>query len=1395
MTPGPRLPAGAGRPAGAEARGGAPPGGGDELVCFVNGARKALPPGRAEATLLQWLREERLSGTKLGCGEGGCGACTVMVSRRDPAAGGAVQHRAVNACLFPLYLAEGAHVVTVEGIGNPRDGLHPVQAALSQAHGSQCGFCTPGFVMSAYALLRELGGTRPSMEEMEDALGGNLCRCTGYRPILDAFRPFAADGEPPPGAAGGCCGGGGGAGGGCCRELPGLPAPAAPAPGGGCCGGAGAGGRCCQEEGGAGLPPAAGAPAEAAQAPPRTSEPIFPPELLRWEPRPLVVRGEVSAWHRPVDLLGLLHVKREHPGARLIAGNSEVGVEMKFKGTKCPVLVGITHVPELQVVREVPGGVEVGAACTLTRLLSVCREACAARPVFQARTLKAIAGQLRWFAGKQIKNVASIGGNVATGSPISDLNPLWMACGASFALASADSDGEVTRREVPARDFFLGYRKVAMAPDEVLVSVTIPHCSEHQIVKEYKQAHRREDDIAIVNAGMRVGFERQGGRWLVRDVNLAFGGVAAKAVNAEAAEAALRGQEWTQAALRAALAALREDVRISSDAPGGMTEFRQAVAASFLFKFYVHVSEGMSGNDGFGGTGVTARDHSAAAEFHKPPPRGLQYYDSATPGSILGEPHRHLAADLQVCGEARYTDDIPAPPGLLHAALVLSSRPHAKLLEVDPSAALEAAGVVGYFGHKDIPGDNRIGPVLHDEECFAEKEVTCVGQIIGVVVAESEAAARGAAKQVRVQYEDLPAVLTIEDAIAADSEYEGWGHAIETGDVDAAFQSGEVAHVLEGGDGVGGQEHFYLETHGCLVVPGEDDELLTYASTQALTKHQKTIASVLGLPEHKVVAKTKRIGGGFGGKESRSAAFNSAAAVPAHLLRRPVRLILDRDEDMAMSGHRHAFRSRYKVGFDAEGRVAALDLHLYCNAGNSLDLSAAIMDRALLHCDNCYKIPHMRAQGHVCRTNIPSNTAFRGFGGPQGMLLTEMMVDRIASHVGKPVEVVRELNMYREGEKTHYGQVLEDCHARRCWQEVMANSDYCTRKSGVEAYNLEHRWRKRGLAITPTKFGISFTTKFLNQAGALVHIYTDGSVLVTHGGVEMGQGLHTKVAQVAAFTLGVPLHAVHIAETSTDKVPNSSPSAASASADLYGGATLKACEELKARLAPYREKLGDDAGMKAWASAAHLDRVDLCAHGFYATPDIGGFGTERPFKYLCYGAACSEVEVDTLTGDFHIIRSDLTMDVGSSINPAIDVGQVEGAFVQGLGWMTVEELVWGDSEHKWVRPGHLQTQGPGTYKIPSVNDIPSDFRVSLLKNVKNRHAVVSSKAVGEPPFFLASSVFFAIKDALYAARAEEGLSGFFRLNSPATPEKIRMAASDRFSAPFAPHDFMPKASI
>ena len=1348
--------------------GGQEAGAGPEMIAYVNGKRHALPRGRGEATLLSWLRALGLTGTKLGCGEGGCGACTVMVSGPDPQAApgsGALLHRAVNACLYPLYAVDGCHVVTVEGIGDVRGGLHPVQERLSRAHGSQCGFCTPGFVMSVYALMRSCpnGSAPPTMEQLEEAISGNLCRCTGYRPILDAFRPLTAD----DGEGGMACA----LGADCCRN-----------------GGAGCGGGGAAEEA---APPAAPAPKRV------VAEPIFPPELLKYRSAALTVPGEAATWERPVTLAELHAIKAAHPDAKLIVGNTEVGIEMKFGHREYPVLVGATHVPELNAIADTPTGVALGASVTLAAMLHKLEALCAARPAHETATFRAILGQLRWFAGAQIKNVAGIGGNICTASPISDLNPVYMAARAVFTVSKQGAPP----RDIPARDFFLGYRKTAMEPEEVLQTVHIPFTAEHEYVREFKQAHRREDDIAIVNAGMRVAFARGPGAdgapgpWLVADVALAFGGVSYKTLTAAGAEAAFRGRSWSRATLAEALPALRADINMRADAPGGMVEFRQAVAASFLFKFFVEVSAQMEREaEGFAHE-LSAKDLSAAQPYARPPTQGLQYTDAAEAGSILGEPYRHASADLQVTGEAKYTDDLPPPPGLLHAAVVTSTVPHAKLLGVDASAAVAMQGVAGYFGADDVPGGNDIGPVLHDEECFASAEVTCVGQIIGVVVAETEALARAAARAVKVEYEPLPAVLSIEDAIAAGSEIEGWGHRVECGDAAACFASGECDHVLEGESAMGGQEHFYLEPHGCLVIPGEHDEILTYASTQALTKHQIQVAHVLGIDMHKVIAKTKRIGGGFGGKETRSAYFNAAAAVPAYLLQRPVRLILDRDEDMAMSGTRHPFLGKYKLGFTKEGRLLALEADLYNNAGNSLDLSHAIMDRALLHIDNCYKIPHVTAQGHVMRTNIPSNTAFRGFGGPQGMLLMEMWLDRVAKTVGRPLTEVRALNLYQEGDITHFGQALERCHIQRCWDEVMRSSEFEARSRAVAEFNAQHRWRKRGIAILPTKFGISFTTKFLNQAGALVHVYTDGSVLITHGGVEMGQGLHTKVCQVAAHSLGVPLAKCFIAETSTDKVPNSSPSAASASSDLYGMAVLKACEELKARLAPYRAQLGPDAAFAEVAKAAYMDRVDLCCHGWYSTPGIEGFGSKRPFKYFCYGATASEVEVDALTGDFQTLRSDLVMDVGTSINPAIDIGQVEGGFVQGLGWLTIEELVWGDKAHPWVRPGHLQTKGPGTYKIPSSLDIPADFRVSLLSNAPNPEAVVSSKAVGEPPFFLASSVFFAIKDALYAARAEAGLTEHFTLNSPATPEKIRMACADDLTAPFAPPDFVPKASV
>jgi xanthine dehydrogenase/oxidase len=555
------------------------------------------------------------------------------------------------------------------------------------------------------------------------------------------------------------------------------------------------------------------------------------------------------------------------------------------------------------------------------------------------------------------------------------------------------------------------------------------------------------------------------------------------------------------------------------------------------------------------------------------------------------------------------------------------------------------------------------------------------GHQIGIIVAETQDIALEAARLVQVQYEELPALLSIDDAVAADS-YHVYpmftDHSIEDGDVDTAMAACEAAgNTVEGDARCGGQEHFYLEPMANLVWCGDNDEVHTVSSTQCPQKHQKLIAGALGLPCNKVVCKTKRLGGGFGGKETRAAFLNVCAAVPAFHLRKPVSLVLDRHVDMAVTGARHAFLGKYKVGYSREGKILALDMKLYNNAGNSLDLSAAIMDRALFHSDGAYKIPNVRVRGRCCKTHMPSNTAFRGFGGPQGVLFAEMWIDRVARKLGKTAEAVREINLYDEGETCHFGQVMESSQLKACWEQATGNFALAGRRAAAAAFNAAHKHRKRGIAATPVKFGISFTALFMNQAGALVHCYLDGTVLVTHGGVEMGQGLHTKMAQVCAQELGITTDLVYIAETSTDKVPNSSPTAASASSDLYGAAIADACKQLNERLAPIRAKLGPEASkdFAAVCNAAYFARVDLSAHGWYVTPDLvwewdGSKG--RPFNYFCFGAAVSEVEVDTLSGDVNLLRTDIVMDVGDSINPALDVGQVEGGFVQGMGWVALE---------------------------------------------------------------------------------------------------------------------------
>ncbi|CAM0874142.1 unnamed protein product [Alopecurus aequalis] len=1349
----------------------------DEAVIYVNGVRRVLPDGLAHLTLLQYLRDIGLRGTKLGCGEGGCGACTVMVSCYDRTATKS-EHFAINACLAPLYSLEGMHIITVEGIGDRQRGLHPVQERLAEAHGSQCGFCTPGFVMSMYALLRS-NDSLYTGSPSENANGQAICPSTG--------KPCSCRNETDVGA----------------NESSLLSSVKTYLP----CSYNEIDGNAYSEK-----------------------ELIFPPELQLRKFMPLKLNGfNGIRWYRPVKLEQLLHLKSCYPDAKFIIGNSEVGVETKFKNAQYKVLISVTHVPELHTLKVEEDGLRIGSAVRLAQLQKFLKKVISEHGSHETSSCQAILGQLKWFAGTQIRNVASVGGNICTASPISDLNPLWMATGAKFQIIDVKNNVRTT----VAKDFFLGYRKVDLKADEMLLSVVLPWTRPFEYVKEFKQAHRREDDIALVNAGMRLHITEAEGNWIVSDVSIVYGGVAAVPLTAAKTEKFLVGKKLDHRLLDETFNLLKEDIPLAENAPGGMVEFRSSLTLSFFFKFFLYVTNEMN-IKGLSKEGLDAANMSAIQSYTRPATVGTQGYELVGQGTAVGQPMVHTSAMLQVTGEAEYVDDTPTPPNTLHAALVLSKKAHARILSIDDSVAKCSPGFAGLFLSKDVPGANHIGPIIHDEEVFASDIVTCVGQIIGIVVADTHDNAKSAANKVNIEYTELPAILSIEEAVKAGSFHPNTTRCLSKGDVEQCFASNTCDKVIEGEIRVGGQEHFYMEPQCTLVWPVDSgNEIHMISSTQyagkvkhvtwyspnicqlkrqgqiwwdpcswrlllvAPQKHQKYVANALGLPLSKVVCKTKRIGGGFGGKETRSAIFAAAVSVPSYCLRRPVKIVLDRDVDMMTTGQRHSFLGKYKVGFTNGGKILALDLEIYNNGGNSLDLSLAVLERAMFHSENVYDISNIRVSGKVCFTNFPSNTAFRGFGGPQGMLIAENWIQHMATELERNPEEIRELNFHSEGSVLYYGQLLKNCTMRSVWDELKASCNFVEARKAVEVFNNNNRWRKRGIAIVPTKFGISFTSKFMNQAGALVQVYTDGTVLVTHGGVEMGQGLHTKIAQVAASSLDIPLSCVFISETSTDKVPNSSPTAASASSDLYGAAVLDACQQIKARMEPIASR-GNHKSFAELAEACYMERVDLSAHGFYITPDIGFdwiAGKGSPFNYFTYGAAFAEVEIDTLTGDFHTRTADIVMDLGYSINPAIDIGQIEGAFIQGLGWAAMEELKWGDNNHKWIRPGHLFTCGPGSYKIPSVNDIPLNFKVSLLKGVPNPRAIHSSKAVGEPPFFLASAVLFAIKDAIAAARAEEGQLGWFPLDNPATPERIRMACVDSITKKFASVYYRPKLSV
>ncbi|KAK5131501.1 hypothetical protein LTR08_000895 [Meristemomyces frigidus] len=1313
----------------------------DTLCFYLNGTRVTLDTADPEVTLLEYLRGIGLTGTKLGCAEGGCGACTVVVSQYNPTSK-KIYHASVNACLAPLVSVDGKHVITVEGIGNVKK-PHPAQERIAKGNGSQCGFCTPGIVMSLYALLRN--NEDPSELEVEEAFDGNLCRCTGYRPILDAAQSFSAK-------KGGCGMAKANGGSGCCKEKP-----------------AANGAGCCKDtaDGAADDQPIKRFTPPGFIAYNPDTQLIFPPALRHHEYQALAFGNKRKRWYRPVTLQQLLEIKSAYPSAKIIGGSTETQIEVKFKNMQYTASVFVGDIAELRQYKFEDDFLEVGGNVTLTDLEELAQEAVKHYGPERGQPFAAIHKQIRYFAGRQIRNVGTPAGNLATASPISDLNPVLVAANAVLIAKSLHKT-----TEIPMAEFFKGYRLTALEPDAVIAAIRIPvFKAEGEYMRAYKQAKRKDDDIAIVNSALRV---RLGEGGEVEDCSLVYGGMAPITVAAKKAMAYLTGKKFTDPqTLEGVMNALEQDFPLRFGVPGGMATYRKTLALGFFYRFYHETLAALN-------PAGAAIDHDALAELEREISKGAKDHTvgAAYAKTIIGTEQPHVAALKQSTGEAQYTDDLPVHTNELYGALVLSTKAHAKILSVDASAALAIPGVVDYVDHRDLPTAqaNWWGAPACDETFFALDEVFSAGQPIGIVLATSAKGAERGRGAVRVVYEELAAVFSIEEAIAQGSYFDHY-RFIHNGDVEKAFADPDNL-VFTGVTRMGGQEHFYLETNACVCIPKpEDGEMEVWSSTQNPAETQAYVAQVTGVAANKIVSKVKRLGGGFGGKETRSIQLAAICATAAKKTGRPVRCMLSREDDILTSGQRHPFLARWKVAVTKEGKLQALDADVFNNGGWSQDLSGAVVDRALSHIDGCYKFPAIHVRGRVCKTNTVSNTAFRGFGGPQGIFIAESLMEEVADHLGMPVNELRERNMYASGQETHFKQELKDWYVPLMWKQVKEESEYARRRTEVDAFNKAHKWKKRGLAMVPTKFGISFTAIFLNQAGALVHIYHDGSVLVAHGGTEMGQGLHTKMTMLAAEALAVPLDNVFISESATNTVPNSSSTAASASSDLNGYAIWNACEQLNARLAPYREKLGKEASMKELAHAAYFDRVNLSANGFYKTPDIGyvwGPNTGQMYFYFTQGVAAAEVEVDTLTGDWTCRRADVKMDVGRSLNPAIDYGQIEGAFVQGMGLFTMEESLWARSS------GQIFTRGPGAYKIPGFRDIPQEFNVSLLKDVnwENLRTIQRSRGVGEPPLFMGSAVFFAIRDALKSARGEWGVQGVLSLRSPATCERIRLEVGD-----------------
>ncbi len=1475
----------------------------------LNGEPVTLENPPPDLLLIDFLRspEVALTGAKKGCGQGGCGACTVILSRWDQATARA-EHRAINSCLRPVCALDGLAVTTVEGTGGASrpapallahqpsfsraaappthvppgvataahagaaareqalaaaarppgltdraaqaqpDGVNPVAFRLAMNNGTQCGYCTTGFVMAMSAFLQ--ASPTPTKRQIEDLFDGNLCRCTGYRPILTGMKTFARDWDAEDER----------------RRM-----------------------KCLDEE------------ALATQSPSPRPVVAFPPGA-RTAPTPVEANAPGKAWITPTTLEELGQVMREHRRSRcrLVNGNTSFGIYPE-EVRAAEVLIDIRHIRELYGTGVGEEWVAVGAAATYSDLVELLDQVIAQRAYGQTGNLGALRFMARRTAGTMVRNAASLAGNtmlvlahVHAGEPFpSDLLTALVAVGAEVVVWWA-ADG--VRERLTVADLIERVRAdPRLLDDLVIVRYLLPTGSPEAAVLAQKVALREVNAHALVNATTVL---RLGGDGSVDTAVLAFGGIAPFPWRARRTEAAMLGAPLVLAGFPVLARLLREEVagelrcwrsRLAGVPCEGVTEeYRIELAVAFLYKAVVNALLGWAPET----VPEQVRSAGAITWGHWPVSDGVQSYEVQDWKEPVSQPYVKLMALYQACGQVHYTQEVPVPPTAVHAAFVQSRRALADHHFVIPGQdrpvgrdalrgylARRFAGFVGLVTHEQVPagGLNQQGMGL-DQPLFAVDRVSYVGQAIALVVADTEQRATAIADHVSdacVAYTpvDWPApwdrpVLSLDQAIDMGSTFPdnpatasfnthiwritrpgsafGWTTPdkapLDRGIVRREAEvDGIPCTVVESTQLTGGQVHFYLETQACVVEPADGDRWRVRASTQSPMEMHQTAAMALGVEYHRLEVEVPQVGGGYGGKTEQTRFVVGPAVVAAQAVDRPLRLVLPRERDTSMIGRRHAYYGQYQIAIDRTGVIRGLQTRMWGDGGAFYDCSFIVSNCIQLRADNAYRIGNFQSQIDVCRTNKAPSTAFRAFGDIQGKIIMESALDDAAFAAGLSAEDVRERNLYERGDVTPFGQALSYCYLKEVWAYLKEVSHYADRKRSVEEFNRANRWRKRGIAMLPVKYGSGYNLAQLEQAVAYVAVYAaDGSVVIHQGGVEMGQGLTTKVEQIASYVLNIPFDLLRVEGPKTAVIPNPASTGASTGTAYNGEAVKRACEQLRARLTDFGYRMLKEHGPqwcadhridfwnyggKGWAArvagpsgtprivwqnlvqVAFQQRVNLVSS--FTSPIRGGEtpvpaltfkpmreqphipgididehaplgGEVDSFCGFTFSAACSVVEVDILTGETKVLSSDIAYDIGWSLNPALDVGQVEGAFVQGIGYVLTEELVF---EPEGAEQGRLNTVNTWRYKPPAVPTIPLElnthlFPRSLAASVPdNPNDLLSSKEVGEPPLVLATSVFLAVKAAVRASRLDRGLDGLFRLDAPATVQQVRRACA------------------